>query len=217
MRYLVLLKGTQPATPPPPALMEAIMNLGAEATAAGALVDNAGLAPSAAGALVQLTGGHLSVVDGPFAEAKEFISYALYEVRSKEEAVRVGVPLHARCTWSLSARLGGRVRRCSRSSGQHRTGRLPARHDRLATRPCHTFRSTRGSTAATDGERRAPALGHAAGCRGGVADRIRRGSSPGWPGSPATSGSAEELAQDALVAALEQWPRTGIPPTRPAG
>jgi hypothetical protein len=27
------------------------------------------------------------VVDGPFAEAKEFISYALYQVRSKEEAV----------------------------------------------------------------------------------------------------------------------------------
>ena len=36
---------------------------------------------------MQLSGGHLSVVDGPFAEAKEFISYALYQVRSKEEAV----------------------------------------------------------------------------------------------------------------------------------
>ena len=29
-------------------------------------------------------------------------------------------------------------------------------------------------------------------------------------------GTAEELAQDALVAALEQWPRTGVPPN-PAG
>ena len=88
MRYLILLKGTQPAEPPPPGLMEAIMNLGAEATASGALLDTAGLAPSAAGgALVSLTGGHLSVVDGPFAEAKEFISYALYQVRSREEAV----------------------------------------------------------------------------------------------------------------------------------
>jgi hypothetical protein len=88
MRYLILLKGTQPATPPPPGLMEAIMSLGAEATAAGALLDNAGLAPSSAGALVQLSGGHLTAVDGPFAEAKEFISYALYQVRSKEEAVQ---------------------------------------------------------------------------------------------------------------------------------
>lgn len=29
----------------------------------------------------------MSVTDGPFAEAKELISYALYEVRSKAEAV----------------------------------------------------------------------------------------------------------------------------------
>lgn len=87
MRYMILLKGTQPAEPPPPGLMEAIMKLGEEATAAGALLDTAGLAPSVAGARVQLSGGHLGVVDGPFAEAKGFISYALYQVRSKEEAV----------------------------------------------------------------------------------------------------------------------------------
>ncbi len=87
MRYLILLKGTQPASPPPPELMEAIMSLGAEASAAGALLDTAGLAPSATGAQVRLYGGKLSVTDGPFAEAKETISYALYQVRSKEEAV----------------------------------------------------------------------------------------------------------------------------------
>ena len=87
MRYMILLKGTQMAEPPPPALMEAIVNLGAEATAAGALLDTAGLAPSSSGARVQLAGGHLSVMDGPFAEAKEFISYAVYQVRSREEAV----------------------------------------------------------------------------------------------------------------------------------
>jgi hypothetical protein len=87
MRYLILLKGNQPATPPPAELMDAIMKLGGEATAAGALLDTAGLAPSVAGARVGLYGGRLSVTDGPFAEAKETISYALYEVRSKEEAV----------------------------------------------------------------------------------------------------------------------------------
>lgn len=87
MRYLVLLEGSQPDSPPPPALMEAIAKLGEEATASGALLDTAGLAPSALGARVDLTGGALSVVDGPFAEAKEMISYALYEVRAKEEAV----------------------------------------------------------------------------------------------------------------------------------
>ena len=87
MRYLILLKGNQPATPPPAQLMEAIMGLGAEASASGALLDTAGLAPSAAGARVGLYGGKLSVTDGPFAEAKETISYALYQLRSKEEAV----------------------------------------------------------------------------------------------------------------------------------
>lgn len=87
MRYIVLLKGTQPAGPPPAGLMEAIMTLGQEAAAAGAMLDNAGMAPSAAGARVELLGGHLSVMDGPFAEAKEYISYAVYDVRSKEEAV----------------------------------------------------------------------------------------------------------------------------------
>lgn len=90
MRYLILLKATQPAGPPPPGLMEAIMALGAEATASGALLDTAGLAPSAAGVRVNLYGGKLSVTDGPFAEAKETISYALYQVRSKDEAVEWG-------------------------------------------------------------------------------------------------------------------------------
>jgi hypothetical protein len=91
MRYLMLLKGNRPDTPPPPALMEAIIQLGGEAAAAGALLDTAGLLPSAAGgARVSLYGGKLSVTDGPFAEAKETISYALYQVRSKEEALEWG-------------------------------------------------------------------------------------------------------------------------------
>ena len=87
MRYLTLLKSTQPTEPPPAGLMEAIMNLGAEATTAGALLDSAGLSPSSTGARVQLQAGDLSVLDGPFTEAKEFISYALYQVHSREEAV----------------------------------------------------------------------------------------------------------------------------------
>jgi hypothetical protein len=87
MRYLIVLKADQPPSAPPAELMEAIMQLGEEATKAGALLDTAGLAPSAAGARVALAGGQLNVTDGPFTEAKEIISYALYQVRSKEEAV----------------------------------------------------------------------------------------------------------------------------------
>jgi len=87
MRYLVLLKAAGSDGPPPPELMEAIMALGQEASMAGALIDTQGLQPSAAGARATLTGGRLGVSDGPFTETKELISCALYDVRSKEEAV----------------------------------------------------------------------------------------------------------------------------------
>jgi hypothetical protein len=87
MRYLTLLRGTHSTTPPPPELMEAIMTLGQEATQSGALLDTAGLAPSASGARLSLAGNELTTIDGPFAESKEVISYAIYDVRSKEEAV----------------------------------------------------------------------------------------------------------------------------------
>lgn len=87
MRYLTLLRGTTPDTQPPPELMDGIMKLGEEATKAGVLLDQGGLAPSAMGAKIEVTGGDMSVTDGPFAESKEMISYAVYEVRSKEEAV----------------------------------------------------------------------------------------------------------------------------------
>jgi hypothetical protein len=87
MRYMMLLSGANPSTPPPPELFEAIMKLGSEATEAGVLLDTAGLLPSASGARVSLAGGKVTVTDGPFTESKELISYALYEVRSKEEAI----------------------------------------------------------------------------------------------------------------------------------
>jgi hypothetical protein len=36
---------------------------------------------------VSLAGGRVTVTDGPFTESKELISYALYEVRSIQEAI----------------------------------------------------------------------------------------------------------------------------------
>ncbi|EXG79640.1 YciI family protein [Cryptosporangium arvum] len=87
MRYLTLLRGTHSTTPPPPELMAAIMALGEEATKSGSLLENSGLAPSSAGARVSLSAGELTTTDGPFAESKEVISYAIYEVNAKEEAV----------------------------------------------------------------------------------------------------------------------------------
>jgi len=87
MRYMMLLSGTNPSNPPPPELFEAIMKLGGEATEAGVLLDTAGLLPSASGARVSLAAGKLTVTDGPFTESKELISYALYDLRSREEAI----------------------------------------------------------------------------------------------------------------------------------
>ena len=88
MRYLVLLKATSlPDSPPSPELMAAIMTLGEDAKHAGVLLDTQGLQPSAAGARVTLAKGLVSAVDGPFTESKELISYALYDVRSREDAV----------------------------------------------------------------------------------------------------------------------------------
>jgi hypothetical protein len=86
MRYLSLLQGTSPATPPPPELFEAIMTLGQEASASGALLDMGGLQPGST-TQVSVHAAELSIVDGPFTETKELLSYAIYEVRSKAEAV----------------------------------------------------------------------------------------------------------------------------------
>ena len=86
MRYLSVLVAPQATTPPPPELFEAIMTLGAEATASGALVDMGGLQPGSS-THVSVADNELTVVDGPFAETKEMLSYAIYEVRSLEEAV----------------------------------------------------------------------------------------------------------------------------------
>ena len=52
------------------------------------LAHNGGLMPIAMGAQVRIKDGQLSVVDGPFVEAKEVIGgYAIFELRDKEEAV----------------------------------------------------------------------------------------------------------------------------------
>ena len=88
MRYITLLTATStPEGPPPGELMAAIAQLGEQATQGGVLLDTAGLAPSAAGARIELSGGSISVSDGPFTEAKELVSYAIYQVASKQEAV----------------------------------------------------------------------------------------------------------------------------------
>jgi hypothetical protein len=87
MRFMSLVKSAH-AGPPTPELIEAMNKLANREIKAGRLLDNGGLMPLAMGAQVRITDGQLSVVDGPFVEAKEVIGgYATFELRSKEEAV----------------------------------------------------------------------------------------------------------------------------------
>jgi hypothetical protein len=49
-----------------------------------------GLAPSSIGARVRLSGGKVTVTDGPFTEAKEIIGgFAIVDVKSKQEAIEL--------------------------------------------------------------------------------------------------------------------------------
>ena len=89
MKYMVFVKSTENSGAPPRELMEAIGQLGAEASQAGVLVETGGLLPSALGARVRLSKGKVVVTDGPFTEAKELIGgYAVYDVQSKDDAIR---------------------------------------------------------------------------------------------------------------------------------
>lgn len=94
MRFMTIVKSVETfrAGPPAQALMEAIGKLGEDAGKAGVLVEMGGLAPSATGARVRLSGGKLTVTDGPFSEAKEVIGgCAFFDVKSKEEVVKWSV------------------------------------------------------------------------------------------------------------------------------
>ena len=87
MRIMYIVTSAKPM-PPSPALAEAIGKLAEREIKAGRMLDSGGLMPVAMGAQVRITDGQLSVVDGPFVEAKEVIGgYAIFELPGKEEAL----------------------------------------------------------------------------------------------------------------------------------
>ena len=88
MRFMYIVKHPGPSTPPTPEMMDAMHKLADREIKAGRMLDNGGLMPVATGAQVRIADGKLSVIDGPFVEAKEVIGgYAVFELRDKEEAV----------------------------------------------------------------------------------------------------------------------------------
>ncbi len=88
MRFMTMVKAAENQGPPPKALMDAITEGGEEQSRAGVLVEMGGLTPSAMGARVRVSRGKLTVIDGPFTEAKEIVAgYWLWQCRSLDEAV----------------------------------------------------------------------------------------------------------------------------------
>jgi hypothetical protein len=92
MQYMMIVRHTEGSGFPPKELMDAIGKLSEEAVKAGTMIGSGGLGPTALGARVRLSGGELTVTDGPFTEAKEIVGgYAQFELKSKEEAIESAV------------------------------------------------------------------------------------------------------------------------------
>jgi len=92
MKFMMIVKHSEKQEPPPKSLMDAIAKAAEEEAKTGGMLGSGGLGPSALGARVRVSGGQVTVTDGPFTEAKEVIGgYAQFELKSKEEAVESAV------------------------------------------------------------------------------------------------------------------------------
>ena len=92
MRFMMIVKHAENQGLPPRQLMDAIAKLVQEEARAGTMLGNGGLGPTAQGARVRLSGGKVTVTDGPFTETNEVIGgYAQFELKSKEAAVESAV------------------------------------------------------------------------------------------------------------------------------
>ena len=88
MRFMMMVKHGENCAPPPKALMDAMEQISQEAIKNGAMVISGGLASTAQSYRVRLSGGKISVIDGPFTETKEVVGgFAILNFNSKEEAL----------------------------------------------------------------------------------------------------------------------------------
>ena len=184
MRFMFIVKSAH-SGPPTPELLEAMHKLADREIKAGRMLDNGGLMPLAMGAQVRIIDGQLSVVDGPFVEAKEVIGgYAIFELPGKEEAVATGDRVHAASQGS-HAGLGRDVRASrvcrplNRRARQTRSAAMTAADTHRAILAVWRIEQPRLITSLARMLRDVPL--------------------------------AEDLTQEALLAALERWPATGVP------
>lgn len=91
MRFMIIVKGnqdTENGVMPSDAELAAMGKYNEELVKAGIMLAGDGLHPSRKGARVRFNGKQRTVIDGPFAEAKELVAgYWIWQCKSKEEAI----------------------------------------------------------------------------------------------------------------------------------
>ena len=90
MRFMIVVKATKESEAgvmPHEQMLTDMAKYHEELQKAGVLLDASGLQASAKGWRIKYSGQKRTVVDGPFAEAKELIAgYTMIQVKSKDEA-----------------------------------------------------------------------------------------------------------------------------------
>jgi hypothetical protein len=91
MRFMVLVKASpesEAGVMPTHEMLAEMGKFNEELASAGMMLAGEGLQPSAKGARVRFSGGRPTVVDGPFAEAKELVAgFWIIQAASRDEAV----------------------------------------------------------------------------------------------------------------------------------
>jgi hypothetical protein len=91
MRFMVMVKANKDSEAGVMPSAQLLADMGAfneELVKAGLMLAGEGLHPSSKGARVRFSGKQVSVVDGPFAEAKELVAgFWLLQAKSLEEAI----------------------------------------------------------------------------------------------------------------------------------
>jgi hypothetical protein len=91
MRFMVMgmaTKESEAGAPPTAEAIAAMQKYNEDLVKAGILLAAEGLSPTSKGARVKFSGDKRTVIDGPFAEAKEVVAgFSILQVKSLEEAI----------------------------------------------------------------------------------------------------------------------------------
>jgi hypothetical protein len=91
MRFMVMVKAnkdSEAGVMPDEKLLAEMGRFNEELVKAGIMLAGEGLHPSSKGARVRFSGDKRTVIDGPFAEAKELVAgFWIWQVKSREEAI----------------------------------------------------------------------------------------------------------------------------------